>query len=271
MGHKCVLGTVVALSLAWGGSVTWAFDPLGAPKAGPAAGQFEVGSDFLYGTVDLDFSDKVSGGTSHDGYVSNSYSRHISTHSTNQPTSKLYATIGYGILQNWEAFLRLGGADSGLRAGTMFAFGGGTKVTLYETGNWSFGGILQASWSGSDGDLKAYSSTNSTGESLNEYSVSEVQTVLGACYRLNSQITLYGGPTAALVRGTAEYKTSNLSGTYMNFSKTSRDVEEESWFGGYLGAQVELHANILATLEYQHVGGSNAAAFGLLYRFGATQ
>jgi hypothetical protein len=186
-------------------------------------------------------------------------SRQQATDLRNQSTDKLYANLGYGVLSNCEAFLRLGGADTGVVNDTWLGVGGGTKVTFYETGKWTFGGILQASWAGSDAEdtvqHEGYSSF-----SRYHYSVTEVQGALGACYQLNSTISLYGGPVAHFVRGTMEYKRAGW--------KTTDDIREASWFGGYLGAQAQIQTNTLANLEYQHVGHSDAFAIGVAYRFG---
>jgi hypothetical protein len=270
MDVKRSLLAVVTWFIAMGGSVALALDPLGPPKAGPAAGQFQIGADLLYGAVDLELDRKYSSQTFQNGVIlpDETVSERISIKYGNLPTNKLYANLGYGILPNWEAFLRLGGADHNLGGDELFTAGGGTKVTFYETDNWSFGGILQLSWTEWEDDTETQSAPLQYYTSSSEYSVTEVQGALGACYQLSPHFSLYGGPFVAFFEGTSDSKYIGVSDTTMLVAETSRDIDVDSWFGGYLGARIQIHENAVAAIEYQHTGDADAFAASIVYRFG---
>ena len=69
----------------------------------------------------------------------------------NLKMNKTYANLGYGLADNLEAFVRLGGADAKYKdeygdtykGDTGFAYGFGTKATLYEEGDLKLGGYAQ--------------------------------------------------------------------------------------------------------------------------------
>jgi len=263
--------TVMALLTAAGGPVALALDPLGPPKAGPAAGQFQIGADILYGAADVD---------THGDYSSRVFQNRVLQPDQsvsgpaspfrykNQRTSKLYANLGYGILRNWEAFLRVGGADhgvadQGVSNGSRLAVGGGTKATFYETGNWSFGGILQLSWAGWEDGYQAESDTIS-----NEHSVTEGQAALGACYQFSPHFSLYGGPFATFYKGTSEMKITRVLGTTLTIGETSQDTDMDAWFGGYLGLGIQIHEKATAAIEFQYTPDAYAVAANIAYRFG---
>lgn len=270
MDQERLLSAVVALLIALGGSAALALDPLGPPLAGPAAGQFQFGADVLYGGNDIEVHDQSSSRVFEDGVFQpdQSSSDHGSSKWGNVPTSKLYANLGYGIFQNWEVFLRVGGADNGMWADTLLAVGGGTKVTFYETGNWSFGGIAQLSWMGWEWEYES-GTGNSTGST--EASVTEAQVALGACYRFSPHFSLYGGPFATYYEGTSDSESVTISDTRVTFSDSSTDTDVDAWFGGYVGLRMQLHEKAVASLEYQYTPDAYAFAASVVYRFGESR
>ncbi len=270
MDQKTSLSAVAALLIVMSGSVALALDPLGPPKAGPAAGQFQIGADILYGAADLDIHEEYSNRTFVNGVFqpNQSVSGRTSVKYGNQPTSKLYANLGYGIFRNWEAFLRLGGADYGLGNDSLLTVGGGTKVTFYETGNWSFGGILQLSWTGWEDESEIGSAPDNYSTGSSDHSVTEGQAALGACYQFSPHFSLYGGPFATFFEGTSEGKGTSVSGTSVRFSENSSDTDVDAWFGGYLGLRIQIHEKATAAIEYQYTADAYAVAASIAYRFG---
>jgi hypothetical protein len=192
-----------------------------------------------------------------------SVSGRTSVQNKKQATSKLYANLGYGILRNWEAFLRLGGAAYGLGNDSRLAVGGGTKATFYEIGNWSFGGILQMSWAGWEGGAETESVTSS-----GEHSVTEGQAALGACYQFSPHFSLYGGPFATFYKGTSEGKSASVAGTTLTVGEASQDTDMDAWFGGYLGLRIQIHEKATAAIEFQYTADAYAVAANVAYRFG---
>jgi hypothetical protein len=265
MSRGAPLFTVMALLIVAGGSVALALDPLGPPKAGPAAGQFQIGADILYGAADLDEPSDYTVRTFQNGVFQpgQSFSGHDSFKRKNAATSKSYANLGYGILQNWEVFLRLGGASYGLGNDSRLAVGGGTKATFYEIGNWSFGGILQLSWAGWENGVEAEDATTST-----KYSVTEGQAALGVCYQFSPHFSLYGGPFATFYKGKAETKGVMVSGTTLTVTEYSQDTDMDAWFGGYLGLRMQIHEKATAAIEFQYTADAYAVAANVACRFG---
>jgi hypothetical protein len=123
----------VALFVVMEGSVALALDPLGPPRADLTPGQFHIGADLLYGRTDLDTSGETTTWTqwqSGEDTDEQTYTESASIKQKGQSINKLYANLGYGITRNWEAFLRLGGADAATQSDIDFAVGGGTKLTV---------------------------------------------------------------------------------------------------------------------------------------------
>lgn len=210
---------------------------MGAPKAGLEQGQFGVGLNYTLGEMDLDFSVDT-------GEVE---------------TNMLFVDLGYGIMDQWEGFARLGFAkaeqdDIGFDGGNKFAYGFGTKVTITEQDAITWGGLFQMTWiegddtiSGLDVDFDAY----------------EIQLAFGPTYELDS-MRIYGGPFLHLVDGDLD-----VTGVLPGWGAVSGsvDVEQESEIGGYVGAQFDLAENTTANVEFQFTGDAWAIAGGIGFGF----
>ncbi len=114
--EKKLLVVLVVVGLC--STVALALDPMGPPTAGLKQGQFE-------GSLEYSYSEYGPQGE-------------MGTNLKNVKVNKGYANLGYGIADNWEAFIRLGGADTDFKTddgikynGDIgFAYGFGTKATL---------------------------------------------------------------------------------------------------------------------------------------------
>ena len=49
--------------------------------------------------------------------------------------------------------------------------------------------------------------------------------------------------------------------------KTSGDMDEQSSFGGYIGAQIDITENLPLAVEYQFTGDADILGLSLVYRF----
>jgi hypothetical protein len=278
----------VALFVVLEGSVALALDPLGPPRASLTPGQFRIGADLLYGRTDLDISSTYTAWNRtefDEGTEEQTHSESVSMKQKGHSINKLYANLGYGVARNWEAFLRLGGADAATQSDIDFAIGGGTKLTVYETGKWSFGGIAQVSWTGSSEENEMQSVTwneeltpiSEHASQSSKYEVTEIQAAIGACYQVHPRLRLYGGPFVHFLDGTSKSKNYAVlteegeDVVRTRLARTSSDFEEASCFGGYLGAHFQIRVNTMAALEYQHTGGADALAMTLVHRFGGPQ
>jgi len=211
---------------------------MGPPKAGLEQGQFGAGINYSYSKMDLEFANVATGEVQ---------------------TNILAVDIGYGIMNQWEGFARLGFAkveqdDIGFDGGNKFTYGFGTKVTFIEQEPISWGGLLQINWfegddtiSGFDVDFDAY----------------EMQIAIGPTYEADS-MRIYGGPFLHLVDGDL-----SASGVLPGWGAVSGsvDIEQESVFGGYIGAQFDLAENTTASVEVQFTGDAWAITGGIGWGF----
>jgi len=309
MGKKMLL-LVVLVAVCLCGSAL-ALDPMGPPVAGLTKGQWSVGLDYAFSETDLDFDG------SFDFYVYLDYPIYDYYYVTDIEDKltfeavemhKGYLNIGYGVTDNVEAFLRIGGAraetikpnrdiyDGGMwihEDGPVhdfdagFAVGFGGKATLYEDGPLKMGVLGQASWTELDVRVK-YQGMAATGPVYGQWEVPcegelefwEVQIAAGASYELSPGFTAYGGPFFYWLDGEYNFKMDDW-GTYMGTIpgdgpmfimgyldiKGSYDVENDSEFGGYLGAQIEVTENTNCRAECILTGDAIGFGTGLTWLF----
>lgn len=88
-----------------------------------------------------------------------------------------------------------------------------------------------------------------------EMSLFDVQIGVGPCWR-PGPFMLYGGPMVHLVEGDID---TEIAGDF--------DVNQESWFGAYIGGGVELAKHLGITGEAQGTGDAWALAASIMWRF----
>ncbi|MCJ7729284.1 MAG: hypothetical protein MUO27_05340, partial [Sedimentisphaerales bacterium] len=141
MEKKMLLVAVVLMVVALAGSAALALAPMGPPTAGLKTGQFRVGVEYAHSDVDMELD-----GDELDGVTSN----------------MIFGNLGYGIMDDWEGFVRLGVANvevDEFDGDYGFAWGLGTKVTFLKQENLNWGALFQMTWTNSedeDVELDAY-------------------------------------------------------------------------------------------------------------------
>ena len=99
----------------------------------------------------------------------------------------------------------------------------------------------------------------------------EIQIAVGPTWQMNDSICIYGGPFLHFVDGNAEGKftgTATIGGTdFPGTAKESVDFEEDSMFGGFVGAQFDLAQNTSCYVEYQLTGSASAFGAGIIWKF----
>lgn len=223
--------------------IVYGLDPMGPPSAGLRKGQFSAGSEFSYSRGNFRLTDGKGGWQGFtNGVLANFNSGKMSSLTVeNVNLYKIYANLGYGITDDWQASLRLGAVGDvklsyknkarpffpvpvaggggvlfpdGQKADgdCGFAIGFGTKVTFYQQDALELGGLFQISWAKSDGKQ---SGRYPAGGGVNafpdpagvpwshsvEIEITEIQVALGATYRLTNAMTVYGGPFLYLADG----------------------------------------------------------------------
>lgn len=267
-----------------GSSTAFALDLMGPPTAGLKQEQFKVGIDYSYSKMDLELS-----GRSWIEYIDGIFwdaGKPESFKLKNFKTNKVYANLGYGLADHCEAFLRVGGANARFGdsvwlageefdGGTDFAVGGGIKATFFEEDALKLGGMFQVNWAEFNGKLKPdnWPTFDYPSADCVEIQLAEIQIAVGATYDLADNFSIYGGPFFHFVDGDLDddYGSPEVDdlGNVTGFitSSYSWAIDEDSTFGGYIGARVKFTENCSFDIEYQHTSAADAFGVSLMWRF----
>ena len=257
-----------------GGQSVFALDPMGPPASALQRGEYKATLDYSFSKMDLDlingtWTERLDGVFHGTGLAESLTIKDFKAH-------RAYAGLGYGVIDNWEAFLRLGGTNGtfgdsiwedgeDFDGNIDFAAGAGVRATFYETGNLQLGGLLQASYAEYDGKLDAPGLPSSD---FIEASITEVQLALGATYRWTDRLSVYGGPFAHVVWGdfddTFTLFDDDLDG--LVHSVYSWEIDQGPDYGAYIGAWMVLNQNCSFNVELQLTADANALGMGLMYR-----
>jgi hypothetical protein len=230
-----------------------ALDPLGPPAAGLGKGNWGIGVDYSYSQMTFE-------------RIPTTWSSAKTTVGTKM--HKVYGNIGYGLSENVDAFVRLGGANlewaripsrsydwKGEDGDWDIVWGGGIKATLSESADVSWGILAQFS----EGDLTGSQKTSDGYEGGYKIKLQEMQIAAGPTWKASDSVKLYGGPFVHLIRG----KWNDVTWD----DKHLKPIEQESWLGAYIGAAIELSSNTQFTVEYQYTADAYAVAGGLCWKF----
>lgn len=213
----------------------FALAPLGSLVPELGQDQWSLGFDYSYSDMDIEIS---GGGTSA---------------TIDVDTNMFFANLGYGLTNEWEAFVRLGVADveTGAFDGDYeFAYGFGTKVNLGNYSGMDWGALFQIGWfegedtvAGVDLDFDAY----------------EIQIAVGPTYNAGNY-KIYYGPFLHFINGDGDAEIAGLgTGSY--------DLEEESILGGFVGISTDLTSNSNLSVEYQFTNDAQAVGLRYVHRF----
>lgn len=164
-----------------------------------------------------------------------------------------------------------------------FSIGLDSKATFYEKGKLRVGGLFQISWSQSDGKKSGLHPVDGGVNAFMgpaegipwshsvDISITEIQLALGSTYRLTERVSIYGGPFFHFIDGhvNGRYSESGEAfGSTLDYrTKYRYDIDENSFFGGYVGVQFEAFRNALFNIEYQHTAFADALGMQLIWRF----
>ncbi len=273
--RNLLLGILTLMIVGFVNSSAFALDPMGPPTAGLKQGQFKAGVDYSYSKMDLELTD----GTFVeylDGILSDAGEATTFT-LEDFKASKVYVNLGYGFADNCEGFLRLGGTEAKFDdsiwldseqfdGGSDLAVGGGVKATFFEEGGLKLGALFQGSWAQYHGQLD---SPNWTGPDFVEIDLAEFQVAVGASYTWGGGVSVYGGPFFHFVDGELDDivgASITGAGELLN-SEYIWDVNEDSTFGGYFGAQLEFSEGCFFNIEYQRTAAAEAVGASLMWRY----
>jgi hypothetical protein len=278
-----LLGVVWIVAMVAGSSAL-ALAPMGPPTAGLNQGQFRVGAEYGYSEMDLEIDPN---NWPVDGTIKDLES------------NMFFATLGYGVMDNWEVYVQLGVANAefdkmewsddpndekwGFDSDYEFAYGFGTKYTFWEQmEGLTWGVLFQMKWFNPEDTVTWYSYFLDLGEGAYEIGGEvetleldyyEMQIAVGPTWQAMDGLCVYGGPFLHLVSGdvdghwTESYAVYDSAGTLVDSGvddsgKWSGDLEEESTFGGYFGAQLDVTEQMTAFAELMFTGDAWGIGIG---------
>ena len=230
---------------------------IGTPTAELDAGQWNVGFNYTYISMDLATA-KMTGGDE-------SFKLEINDNNV----QRYYGTIGYGLTGAWEAYVQLGIADvkanvtvvgeleQGLNFDNDFAWGWGTRYTFYEQDKVRWGASLQMNWLNT-----SFDDEDADSEIQIDYSDYDLLIGVGPTVDMGGW-KLYGGPFFYMLSGDLDLKGINADGAW----KASGDLEADSNIGGFIGAQCTLMEKYNMTTEFSITGDGWAIGAGVAVQF----
>jgi len=229
--RRVIIITIVALSA----GPLWALTYMGPPTSNVKEGDFILGFEYSDSKTDIEWS----------GYGDRGTIKNVE--------SDLYlGKVGLGIADGFEFFGRFGTSEIE-NAGSEFAWGLGTKVTLGQKDNICWGALFQFM------SLYAEDTQNIGGYLLDgDLDVQEFQFAVGPTYNIN-ELSVYGGPFLHFIEGDADL---NVVGSTYPY-----DIEQESEFGGYIGIGWQISEVSRLNVEYQSTDDAQVIGISLFNRF----
>ncbi|HSW00859.1 MAG TPA: hypothetical protein VLI39_11845 [Sedimentisphaerales bacterium] len=266
----------VCVSVAAGGA------PMGPPIAVLDEGQWSVGGEFAHEQMDLEaFGISVE---TIDGDFSTFYAQPFTLEDL--AVNMGFVTLGYGVCDNWDLFLRAGAADAkddlilhpatadnaedkfGFDGDFGFAWGAGTRATFCRTGPWNFGGLIQVTWfdpGSSDFQLGEIADPLGyvTGDADIKYW--QTQVALTVAYEADTW-RVWGGPFLQFIEGDLELDGQYIfDGDVVGTVANNADVEELSQFGAHVGISTQLADQWNLWVEGQITGDSWLIGIGAAF------
>ena len=236
-------------------TTAFALDPMGPPAATIDKGGWAIGLEYSYSDIELERQPT--------NWSSAQRNVDITMHRT-------YGNLSYGISENVTGFVRAGGAhlewdDMGARvhgwegdSGNWdFAWGAGVKATLSESADTTWGFVAQIGRSVLTGDQKDNGGDEPDGEY--EITFNEVQIAFGPTWKASDSVRIYGGPFVDFISG-------RWQDEWEDGYKPRKPIEEEDFWGGYLGAAIDLSKNSSLNVEGSLMENGWAVAAGVMWR-----
>ncbi|MGB2864871.1 MAG: hypothetical protein WBC05_16205 [Sedimentisphaerales bacterium] len=281
MKKRIALLAFVLMVVGVSSSAVYALSPMGPPKALLGQDRWEIGIEYSHQAMDLDAVGKVK--EIYPEFDDFTIVRKDKHNIDDLKSNIIMGRAGYGINDSWDAFVRLGVADAkgdiehifpdnatpdmykGYDGSFGFGWGFGTRATFWQDDKLSWGGLFQITWLEPDGSSISLSGdTEFTGDA--EIDIREVQIAIGPTWRVEDNIRIYGGPFLHFVNGDFDISGRTDLGTEI-LMETTGDIEEESQFGGYVGAHLDVDQNTSCFIEFQLTGDAWGIGIGAARRF----
>ena len=275
MCKRITMLAVVLAVMSLCSSVALALPPMGPPKAMVGMDQWTIGVGLSHSNMDLETWGDVRTVTV--GTPLDDYSRF---EIDGLESNLVIGQLSYGVHDNWDAFVHVGAGDAaddiiedpasgsgarytGLDGGLGIVWGFGTRVTFWDDGDVTWGGLFQTTWSDPDeSDIKLQGDSAFTGDA--DLDFWEVQVAIGPTVEVDN-FSIYGGPFLHFVGGDLDFDGRTTTGGLTTVT-AKQDIREQSHLGGYVGAQFSLDDNTCAHVEIQFTGDAWAAGVGAVWR-----
>jgi opacity protein-like surface antigen len=279
MEKKIALFAVALIIVFMSNSIVLALVPMGPPKALLGQDRWDLGIEYVHQSMDLEAVGPVQ--DIQPGLTITRKDRH---NIDNLKSNIVMARAGYGINDDWDAFVRLGVADAqgdiertfsdgaapheydGFDGSFGLAWGIGTRATFWQDDEVSWGGLLQITWlEPGDSSIDMVGDPVFTGDA--EIDIWEVQIAVGPTFRVDEGFRVYCGPFMHFVNGDLDLSGQTVDmGTDLGM-EAACDVEEESQFGGYAGAHMDVDENTSCCIEFQFTSDAWGIGIGAARRF----
>ncbi len=256
-----------------------ALPPMGPPKAILGESRWAIGFEYAQQEMDLELFGKVRENLGA-GWLPSDFTKYKIEDLT---TNMFLGSLGYGICDNWDAFVRVGVANAkdeitetqacgtpgsqyyGFSGDYKAAWGFGTRATFFQEGNLTWGGLFQMTWLGIEGSsLKLRGDPNFSGDV--ELDFWEIQVAAGPTLQLDG-FSIYGGPFLHFVKGDMDLNGSTVDSGVTQLVSSQADIREESRFGGFAGVQWDIDENTSWYAEGQFTGDALGFGAGIVWKF----
>ena len=282
MEKKIALFAVALITMFVSNSVVLALVPMGPPKALLGQDRWDIGIEYGNTTMDVEAVGNVTETMPAVPFEGTwKYKHNIDDLKSNM----IMTRAGYGINDDWDAFIRLGVADAkgdieqtfpdnadpceyrGFDGSFGLAWGFGTRATFWQDDDVCWGGLLQITWL-EPGDSSITLSNDPVFSGDAEIDIWEVQIAVGPTLRVDDNFRIYGGPFLHFVNGDLDYSGSTVvAGPTDVLVEATADIEEESQFGGYAGAHLDVDENTSCCIEFQFTSDAWGVGIGAARRF----
>ncbi len=281
MEKRMALFPVIIMVVGVCSSPALALPLMGPPKAIYGENRWAIGFEYAHQKMDLELFGKTRQDLG-DGFGWHPYD--FTKYKIEDLTSNMFlGSLGYGMCENWDIFAYAGAAGdkdeitetlacgssgnqySGFGGDYKVAWGFGTRATLCQNGNLSWGGLFQMVWSSVDSSsLKLQGDPIFSGDI--ELDFWEIQVAVGPTLQYDG-FSIYGGPFLHFVKGDMSLEGTTVSGGLTQRVISKADIREESNFGAYIGAQLDIAEDTFWYTECQFTGDAWGAGIGIVWKF----
>ncbi len=290
MQKRILVLTLASVALGLYCSAALAGSPMGPPRALVGHHRWVVDFEYAHQKIDLGTCGQCT--EAYDPlWWDNPFTSSARFKIKDLKSDMFFGSLGYGVRENVDVFVRLGVADAKDQIGPIeftgtcpycehyfdfnggggFAWGFGTKATFCQKGNLSWGGLFQVTWVDPGRSSLSWQNPKDPVERLSgkmELDWREIQIATGPTWQVRDGLCIYGGPFWLFVRGDLDIKGSWFLDVPEPQGRLicSHDVTEESEFGGYCGALWDVVRNASLYAEYQFTGDAWGIGLGCIWR-----